>query len=86
MDYSDLPPRKMAVTHLGWRDDLTCLTAWSDGNALELTLRDCPPAHPDGAPLPAFAGGSGRMPITRGSSRLSTMVAVAPKMRALAAA
>jgi hypothetical protein len=55
VDYSDLPSRKLSVTHIGWRDDISCLTAWSDGNALELTLRDCPADHPDGVPLPAFA-------------------------------
>jgi len=54
VDYSDLPSRNLPVTHLGWRDDISCLTAWSDGNALELTLRDCPADHPDGEPLPAF--------------------------------
>jgi hypothetical protein len=52
--FADLPTRPYPFVHLRWQDDLTCLTAQSDGGALELTLRDCPPTHAEGTPLPPF--------------------------------
>lgn len=51
----DLPARKGNVggTHV-WRDDVTRLTCTLEAGSLEMALRQCPAAHPDGAPLPDF--------------------------------
>jgi hypothetical protein len=42
--------RKPPVLHR-WRDDQTVLTIQRDAGGAEVTLRDCPPDHGDGAPL-----------------------------------
>jgi hypothetical protein len=38
-----------------WQDDATVVTWQQDGGGVELTVRDCPVAHPDGVPLPPLA-------------------------------
>lgn len=35
-----------------WQDDTTVVTWQQDGSGVELTVRDCPAAHPAGVPLP----------------------------------
>jgi hypothetical protein len=37
-----------------WKDDRTLSTYQRDAAGVEIVLRDCPEAHPAGAPLPAF--------------------------------
>lgn len=49
--WGDLPKRGLS-TVFDWRDDLTRLKCRLEPFGFEAILRDCPPAHPDGAPLP----------------------------------
>jgi hypothetical protein len=52
---ADLPVRKGSVepTHV-WNDDITRMTCVLDAGSLEVALLQCPPAHPQGEPLPAL--------------------------------
>jgi hypothetical protein len=50
--WADLPPHKPAPRVYRWQDDTTLLTYEHDGGSAELVLRDCPPAHESGTPLP----------------------------------
>lgn len=52
--WADLPKRGEPVRHT-WLDDITLLMCEQDPFGLEVTLRDCPPEHPRGVPLPALA-------------------------------
>ena len=51
----DLPARKGAaeLSHV-WHDDLTLLTCSVAAGSLEISLRNCPPAHANGEPLAAL--------------------------------
>jgi hypothetical protein len=51
--WSDLPKRGNPVTY-SWHDDVTLLTAQHEPHGIEVVLRDCPPDHPAGTPLPAI--------------------------------
>jgi hypothetical protein len=48
------PPAKKPPSLLTWQDDLTRMTFYCDGGVADLTLRDCPVDHPEGAPLSPF--------------------------------
>lgn len=50
--WSDLPAQKPAAVRSRWQDDATVLTFERDPAGAEMTLRDCPPEHPAGLPLP----------------------------------
>lgn len=52
--WADLP-RKPAPVQARWQDDATLLTCQRDGGGAEVVLRDCPPDHEAGAPLPPLA-------------------------------
>ena len=52
----DLPERKgtLGGTHV-WLDDVTRMTCTLEAGSLEMTVRHCSAAHPEGEPLAAFA-------------------------------
>lgn len=49
--WADLPKRGTSAS-LSWHDDLTLLTCLQEPHGFELILRNCPPNHPAGLPLP----------------------------------
>jgi hypothetical protein len=61
--------KSTARTHV-WHDDLTLLRCNHDAGGVEVVLRDCPPSHPEGAPLPKLEYlPLGVGPIKLGASR-----------------
>jgi hypothetical protein len=45
------PADEKSPALLFWRDDLTRVTYFAEGGTADITLRDCPADHPEGAPL-----------------------------------
>jgi hypothetical protein len=45
------PADEKAPSLLSWHDDLTRASFFAEGGAADVTLRDCPVDHPEGAPL-----------------------------------
>lgn len=67
--WSDLPKRGNAVSYV-WQDDIAQLTCRQEAYGLELSLRDCPADHPDGAPvLPLTYLGRGVGDLVLGMSK-----------------
>lgn len=52
--WSDMPKRGVTGSYT-WHDDLTRLTCKQEPFGLEVTVRDCPVGHADGAPLSEMA-------------------------------
>lgn len=53
--WTDLPSGPPVPVLYLWRDDATLMTCQTDAAGAEVTLRDCPPDHPNGYPLPPIA-------------------------------
>jgi hypothetical protein len=51
---ANLPPQKPAPVFFSWHDDTSLLSYERDSGGVELGLRDCPPDHEGGVPLPPF--------------------------------
>jgi hypothetical protein len=50
--WHDLRPQEPTPSLYLWRDDVTLMAYQRDAGGVELALRDCPPAHEGGIPLP----------------------------------
>jgi hypothetical protein len=53
--WGDLPAQRPQPVGYEWRDDRTRLVYRQDRSGIDIILRDCPPQHPDGVPLPALS-------------------------------
>jgi hypothetical protein len=53
--WSDVQPGKPAPVTYTWHDDITRLMLRRDAGGAEVIVRDCPPEHPAGVPLPPLA-------------------------------
>jgi len=49
---ADAQSKKPDPIFFSWRDDASCLCYERDSGGVQVCLRDCPPDHPDGEPLP----------------------------------
>jgi hypothetical protein len=50
--WRELPPQKPGPVLSRWQDDISLLTYQRDHGGVEIALRDCPPEHENGLPLP----------------------------------